>query len=98
VSVFIGVQNNPNNPLYEGQYLKASFDGEITSNAMEIPRRAVFNNNMVFIINDSTLRKAEINILKINQQSMIFNGLDEGAYVVMEPLINVVEGTTVEIY
>ncbi len=98
VSVFISLQNNPNNPLYEGQYLKASFDGEITSNAMEIPRRAVFNNNMVFIINDSTLRKAEINILKINQQSMIFNGLDEGAYVVMEPLINVVEGTTVEIY
>lgn len=98
VSVFISVKNNADNPLFEGQYLKASFDGEITGSAMEIPRRAVFNNNMVYIVNDSTLRKAEINILKINQQSMIFNGLDEGVHIVVEPLINVVEGSKVEIY
>ena len=98
VSVFISVQNNAQDPLYEGQYLKASFDGEITGNAMDIPRRAVFNNNMVYVVYDSTLRKAEINILRINQQSMIINGLDEGVHVVVEPLINVVEGTCVEIY
>jgi len=98
VSVFISVKNNSDNPLYEGQYLKASFDGEITGNAMDIPRRAVFNNNMVYVVYDSTLRKAEVNILKINQQSMIINGLDEGVHVVVEPLINVVEGTCVEIY
>jgi hypothetical protein len=29
---------------------------------------------------------------------MIFNGLAEGDYVVIEPLINVVEGTRVEVY
>ena len=98
VSVFISVQNNAQNPLYEGQYLKASFDGEVTGKAMEIPRRAVFNNNMVYVVNDSTLRKAEINILRVNQQSMIFNGLDEGVHIVIEPLINVVEGSVVDIY
>jgi hypothetical protein len=47
---------------------------------------------------DSTLRKAEINILKINQQSVIFNGLEEGVFVIIEPLVNIVEGTVVEIY
>jgi multidrug efflux pump subunit AcrA (membrane-fusion protein) len=98
VSAFISVQNNSRNPLFEGQYLTASFDGEVTGNAMEIPRRAVFNNNEVFIVTDSTLKKAEINILKINQQSMIFNGLEEGTFVITEPLVNVVEGTVVEIY
>ncbi|RLD82686.1 MAG: hypothetical protein DRJ15_00820 [Bacteroidetes bacterium] len=98
VSVFISVQNNSENPLYEGQYLRASFDGEITGNAMEIPRRAVFNNNMVYVVNDNILRKAEINILRINQESMIFNGLEEGEYVVVEPLVNVVEGSVVETY
>ena len=98
VSVFISVENNPRDPLFEGQYLRASFDGEITGNAMEIPRRAVFNSNMVYVVNDNTLRKAEINILKINQQSMIFNGLNEGDFVVVEPLVNVVEGSVVEIY
>ena len=98
VSVFISVQNNASAPLFEGQYLKASFDGEISGNAMEIPRRAVFNSNMVFVVKDSLLEKAEINILKINQETMIFNGIDKGVFVVSEPLINVVEGTRVEIY
>jgi len=98
VSVFISVQNVPDNPLYEGQYLRASFDGEITGNAMEIPRRAVFNNNMIYVVEDSTLRKSEVSILKINQESIIFNGVEEGVFIVVEPLINVVEGSTVEIY
>jgi membrane fusion protein (multidrug efflux system) len=65
---------------------------------MEIPRRAVFNNDMVYVVSDNTLRKAEINILRINQESMIFNGLEEGEHVVVEPLINVAEGSLVEIY
>ena len=98
VSVFISVQNDPENPLYEGQYMRAMFEGEVKGNAMEIPRRAVFNSNMVFVVKDSLLEKAEIHILKINQESMIFNGLTEGDYVVIEPLINVVEGTRVEVY
>ena len=98
VSVFISVKNNSEPPLYEGQYLRASFEGEIKGNAMQIPRRAVFNSNMVFVVRDSLLEKAAINILKINQESMIFNGLDEGVFVVSEPLINVAEGTRVEVY
>jgi multidrug efflux pump subunit AcrA (membrane-fusion protein) len=98
VSVFISVENNSGNLLYEGQYLRASFDGKITGDAMEIPRRAVFNSNMVFTVIDSVLQKAEIRILKINQQSVIFNGLDEGVAVVVEPLVNIVEGTVVETY
>lgn len=98
VSVFISVENSADSPLYEGQFLQASFDGEITGNAMEIPRRAVFNSNMVYVVSENILRKAEINILKINQESMIFNGIDEGVHVIVEPLINVVEGTVVDIY
>lgn len=98
VSVFISMPNNSGQPLYEGQYMQASFDGTITGEAMEIPRRAVFNSNEVFIVNDSILKKTQIKILKINQQSLIFNGLDEGVHIVVEPLINMVEGSVVEIY
>lgn len=98
VSVFISMPNNGGSPLYEGQYMRASFEGTITGKAMEIPRRAVFNNDEVFVVSDSTLKKARIKVLKINQQSMIFNGLEEGIHVVVEPLVNMVEGTVVEIY
>ncbi len=98
VSVFISVENNSENPLYEGMYLKASFDGKVSGLAMEIPRRAIFNSDMVFVVKDSSLMKARINIVKINQQTIIFNGLEEGLKVVTEPLVNMVEGTKVETY
>lgn len=98
VSVFVSISNNGGDPLFEGQYLKASFQGTITGQAMEIPRRAVFNNNEVYVVLDSTLQKTQIKILKINEQSIIFNGLEESGYIVVEPLINMKEGNVVEIY
>jgi hypothetical protein len=42
------------------------------------------------------LRKHQINIQKVNQTTLIFNGLEEGTEIVVEPLINVREGTLVE--
>jgi hypothetical protein len=65
---------------------------------MEIPRRAVFNSNEVFIVSGNVIRKATINILRINQQTIIFNGIEEGVFVVTEPLVNVAEGSLVEVY
>jgi hypothetical protein len=37
------------------------------------------------------------NVIKENEKTLIFNGLDEGEVLVMQPLINVLEGTLVEI-
>jgi len=42
------------------------------------------------------LRKHQINIQKVNQVTLIFNGIEEGTEIVVEPLINVREGTLVE--
>jgi hypothetical protein len=80
-----------------GQYLTVIFKGIKLSNIMEIPRAAVFNTNEVFIVSDSLLAKTEIDIKKINQQSLFFNGIPEGTDVVVEPLINVSEKTKVKI-
>ncbi len=91
VSVFITVEHSVEQPLYEGQYLKAVFKGKEIPDAMEIPRRAVFNSNEVFIVQDSILLKQKINIHKINQNTLIFSGLEPGAEVVIEPLVNVPE-------
>ena len=64
---------------------------------MEVPRNIVFNTNEVFIVNDNRIHKKQINIIKVNEKSLIFNGLKPGEVVVMQPLINVLEGTQVEI-
>jgi len=95
-SVFVQIKNSGENPVYAGMYLIARFNTRAITSAMEIPRQAVFNQDEVFIVVDSTLRKHQINIQKVNQVTLIFNGIEEGTEIVVEPLINVREGTLVE--
>ncbi len=96
VSVYIGFQNDPSSPLFSGDYLKVIFSGIIVNNGMKIVRNAVFNNNEVYIVKDNKLKKAEINVLKLDAKTIIFNGLEPGDLIVTEPLINARDGSPVE--
>lgn len=95
-SVFVQVKNSASNPVYAGMYLFARFTGRGVANSMEIPRQAVFNRDQVYIVVDSALRKHKINIQKVNPNTLIFNGIEEGTVIVVEPLVNLHEGTLVE--
>lgn len=96
VSVFVEINNQGEMSVLAGMFLIASFNSKIIQQTMEIPRQAVFNQNEVFVVVDSALRKKQINVQKINQNTLFFNGIDEGAEIVVEPLINVREGTLVQ--
>jgi len=96
VSVFVEITNDANNPIFVGMFLLANFNSKIIPNSMEIPRQAVFNQNEVFVVKDNTLQKKKITIRKVNSNTLIFSGLDEGEELVVESLINVREGTVVE--
>lgn len=97
VSVFISLLSTRDQPLYEGQYLRAVFGGGVIEDAMEIPRNAVFNANQVYVVNDGKLNKKAIEIHKLNNETLIFSGLTEGTMVVTEPLVNAREGLLVQI-
>lgn len=94
--LFIQVINDNKKPLLVGEYLTAQFNGSQVNGVMEIPRNAVFNSNDVFIVKDSRLVKKTIDIIKLNEKTLLFNGLEEGELLVLQPLINVLEGTMVE--
>lgn len=95
--VFIRVKNLGKKPLLVGEYIKAQFPGHPIQDAMEIPRNAVFNTNEVFIVEDGKIHKEMINIIKVNEKTLIFDGVDEGKTIVVQPLINVQEGTLVDV-
>jgi multidrug efflux pump subunit AcrA (membrane-fusion protein) len=97
IIVFVSMQSTERKPVYKGQYLTAEFSGIKLNHVMEIPRGAVFNTDEVFIVKDSLLVKQSISIQKINQETLYFNGLDEGMDIVVEPLINASENTKVRI-
>ncbi len=97
VSVFIALNPSAKTKLFEGMYLSASFKGKLLHDVMEIPRNAVINRNQVFIVNNGKLEKKEINVLKLNEKTLIFSGLEVGVAIVIEPLINPRVGMNVEI-
>ncbi|MFC2123540.1 efflux RND transporter periplasmic adaptor subunit [Bacteroidota bacterium] len=96
-SIFIQVQSSADDELLTGEYEVVEFPGQKIDSAMEIPRKAVFNSNDVFTVVDGKLKKYSINVLKWNETTLIFNGIEEGLKIVVEPLINVKENTPVGI-
>jgi len=97
MSIFVRLTPTIDKPIFIGQYLKGVFNGKEIENAMEISRNAVFNQNEVFVVEDGKLSKREITIHKINEKTLIFNGIEEGTELVVEPLINALENTEVTI-
>jgi multidrug efflux pump subunit AcrA (membrane-fusion protein) len=96
-TIFINIPYDHQQPLLAGEYLVAHFPVKAIEGVMEIPRNAVFNSNEVFIARSGRLAKEKINVIKLNTSTLIFNGLPEGDSVVVQQLINVSEGTLVQV-
>lgn len=97
INVYVSLNSLNGHPLYKGEYLTAVFPGIKLFNVMEIPRNSVFNQNIVYSIVNGLLVQSKINIKKINKDKLFFNDLQEGTWVVTEPLINVTENTKVNV-
>ena len=94
--VFVNLPYDKKQPLLAGEYLMAYFPVRPILDVMEIPRNSVFNSNEVFIVREGRLSKRTINVIKVNDRTLIFNGLTEGDSIVVQQLINVSEGTVVQ--
>ena len=97
ISVYVEIKNAGKNPIYKGQYLTAEFKDVIVGDAMQVDRNAIFNTDNVFIIRDGLLKKERVNIIRLNEKTLFFNGINEGDTVVAEPLVNATENTRVRI-
>ncbi len=95
-TIFIQISYDRKQPLLAGEYLVAHFPVRPIDNAMEIPRNSVLNTDEVFVVREGRLAKEKIDIIKINDRTMIFNGIAEGDTLVVQQLINVSEGTLVQ--
>jgi membrane fusion protein (multidrug efflux system) len=97
ISLYISF--NPGNyPVFEGQFLRAEIPGSRVKDVMEIPRNAVFNQNQVYVVRDSSrLGIAQIEVEKINEENLMFSGLEAGQLVVTQALFNVYENMPVKV-
>jgi membrane fusion protein (multidrug efflux system) len=95
-TIFIHIKPKRNQSLLAGEWLTAVFPSNPIANAMEIPRNAVFNTDEVFVVRQGRLAKEKIDVIKVNDRTLIFNGIAEGDTIVVQQLINVSEGTLVQ--
>jgi len=77
-SVFVRIQNSNQDPVLAGEYLSAEFNGQIISEVMEVNRNAVFNSDEVFVVLDGHLSKVKIELVKVNEKTLLFRGVEPG--------------------
>lgn len=97
ISVFVKIEKRNGQNLFQGQFLTARFNGKLIDKAMEIPRNAVFSSNKVFVLEGDILRQKEINVVKRNENTLVFNGLKEGELLVVVPPVKATENMQVQI-
>lgn len=86
VDIFISIYPN-GQKIYDGQFFQAEVPARTIKDGMIIPRNAIYNGSEVFVLKDSLLEKKAINVIRLSEENAIFNGLEPGEELVMEPLI-----------
>ena len=82
--------------IYEGMYMAAELAGRSVSNAMEINRKAVVEDNQVFVmLSDSTIQQKTIKVHKVNTETVLFSGLQAGEQVVNDNLLGLADGVKI---
>ena len=96
VNVYVTVSPEKDAPLLDGQYLKASLPGKVVRKAFEIPRRALVDDDRVYIVDAEKLTSKQVVVHKQNPTSAIISGLPEGSQLVTEPPLNASESMEVK--
>jgi membrane fusion protein, multidrug efflux system len=92
IPVYIGVRGN-GGTLYEGLYLRAEIPGTPLPAATVVPRRALYEERYVYVVEDGTLQRRDVTIARKQPQSVIVTaGLQPGDTLVTELLQGVAPG------
>ena len=96
ISVFSSIEYNEGS-LYNGMYLNAIITTKGSENTFKLPRRSIFDDDKVFIVDSKQkLQVKTINIIAYQEDDVIIDNISNNTLIVNEPLINVKEGTVVK--
>lgn len=86
IDVFVQVERDSDHPLFDGMYLNADIEAGRIPKATELTRRALQDDHLVYLIQDSSLVERNITISKFNAQTFVTTDLPDDAVVVIEPV------------
>jgi multidrug efflux pump subunit AcrA (membrane-fusion protein) len=93
VTLFVALGNNAKSDVFEGIFLQAKLSGRIVTNAIELPRKLLYQDNYVYCIKDGKLDFRKVEIARRQTDSIIiYSGISEGDTLVTEVLQGVAKG------
>ena len=95
VPVYIKAENTKS--IFYGMYLEALIEFEDTEDVVKIPRKALYDNQKLYIINkdDSTLKSKSLKIRSSDDRFVYVSNLEDSILYVSQQLINTKENTKV---
>lgn len=84
--------------LKEGMYLSGTVKGRQMSDAVEIPRNLLVEQDKVYVIRDAALALMEVEPVHLTTQTAIVQGLPDGTLLLGERLAGAYEGLEVDTY
>jgi RND family efflux transporter MFP subunit len=85
-------------PLSVGLFVEAEIKGEPIPDAVVLPRSALYGDDSVFVVEQGTLRKQRVTVLRRNKDTVVAgDGLSAGDQVVLSRLDIMVEGMPVNV-
>lgn len=86
------------NELKEGIYLTGAIKTRDFENAVKLPRSSLINQEDLYVIKDSVIKKMSVQILQIQEDSVIVGGMENGTMVVDESVESTLLGQSVKPY
>lgn len=94
VKVFIRVEAEE---LKDGMFLNAEIDARKVESAFELDRSLIYNDTYTYVVQDSTLRRRKLDIIRKNPKTIIARGLPDGTLVPDQPISGAYEGMEVRV-
>lgn len=73
----------------DGMYLRGIVGGNEITDVVEVNRSAIVNNKFIYYIDNQTLNKKEIDIVRLNAKFAYIKGIEANTEIINEPIANV---------
>lgn len=94
VAIYILIENAA---LSDGEYLRGNLSGPSLENAIAIPRNLLHKKESIYIIQDTVLAEAQVEILHKSPEQVVVRGLKNGSLIPRKPIAGAYVGMPVKI-
>lgn len=95
IKAYIEVRDNS---LREGMYLEASLDAKQESDAIEIDRTLLLENDQIFVVRDSILDLIDVKPVYFSDKKVVLKEVPDGTTIITKPVVGAYAGMQVKIF